>query len=283
MINACGLNAGGNQTIVAGNLIQQLQSAPALSALHQLPPPVDLVGRDADLDALQKALASPTAAGATISATSPKHAGLQGMGGVGKTALAVVLAHRLKDRYPDAQLFLDLHGADPEHRPPVTPVDAMQGVIHSFQPEARLPDTLDELAPIYRSVLAGAGRVLVLLDNAADAEQVRPLLPPPKCLLLVTSRQHFQFPGLETRDVDCLAPEKSRELLLNLAPRLEEYAEAAAELCGHLPLALEVFAGAVNDRRLYPVPELLEESRQGFDGRFAPGRRNSRRSRPRST
>jgi hypothetical protein len=93
------------------------------------------------------------------------------MGSVGKTALAVVLAHRFKDRYPDAQLCLNLRGTDPAHRPPVTPVEAMQNIIHVFRPEARLPDSLDELAPIYNSVLNDAGRVLLLLDNAVDANK----------------------------------------------------------------------------------------------------------------
>ena len=184
------------------------------------------------------------------------------MGGVGKTALATVVAHRMKDRYPDAQLFLNLRGADPEQRPPVTPAEAMQNVIHCFRPEAWLPGTVEGLTPIYRSVLAEAGRVLLLLDNAAGAEQVRPLLPPPNCLLLVTSRAQFQLPGLATRNLDCLQPAKSRELLLELAPRLDSHADKAAELCGNLPLALEVFAGAVNDKSLTPVPELLERFAQ---------------------
>jgi tetratricopeptide (TPR) repeat protein len=207
---------------------------------------------------LEQALTGEHTAGATISA---RHAGLQGMGGVGKTALATVLAHRLAARYPDGQLFLNLRGADPDRRAPVTPAEAMQSVIHCFHPEARLPEALDELTPIYRSVLAEAGRVLLLLDNAADAAQVKPLLPPPNCLLLVTSRAQFSLPGLATRNLDCLRPEKSRELLLQLAPRLRGLEKEAAELCGHLPLALEVFAGAVNDKRLTPVNELVERLR----------------------
>jgi len=215
---------------------------------------------------LENALAGEHAAGATISA---RHAGVQGMGGVGKTALAVVLAHRLAARCPDAQLFVNLRGAGADEQgyrgaidiKPVTPAEAMQSVIHFFHPEERLPETPDALAPIYRSVLAEAGRVLLLLDNAAGAAQVRPLLPPPNCLLLVTSRAQFQLPGLATRNLDCLAPEKSRELLLRLAPRLQGGEIDAAELCGHLPLALEVFAGAVNDKRLTPVSELVERLR----------------------
>ena len=188
------------------------------------------------------------------------------MGGVGKTALALVLANRLTDRYPDAQLFLNLRGADPEHRPTVTPVEAMQNIIRCFQPEARLPDTLDALAHFYNSVLQdGHRRILLLLDNADNADQVKPLLPPPNCLLLVTSRRQFRLPGLETRNLACLSPDKSVELLLALAPRIDGTAAAAAELCGHLPLALEVFAGVVNDKNLYPLPELLDRLRTRLD------------------
>ena len=156
------------------------------------------------------------------------------MGGVGKTALATVLAHRLKDRYPDAQLFLNLRGADPERRPPVAPVEAMRSIIHYVRPEARLPEEFDALAPTCRSVLQENNhRILLLLDNAGDADQVKPLLPPANCLLLITSRQQFKLPGLESRCVGCLAPKQSEELLLKLAPRLEDQAATAAELCGH--------------------------------------------------
>jgi hypothetical protein len=234
--------------------IHQVSEA-TLHPLHQLPPPPPaFTGREEELADLEEQLTTTSAAGATISG---KHAGLQGMGGVGKTALALVLAHRLKDRYPGAQLFLNLRGADPEHRPPAPPAEIMQSVIHAFRPEARLPETLDALAPTYHSVLNDAGSVLLLLDNAADADQVRPLLPPSKCLLLVTSRAQFTLPGLAARNLDCLPPARAQELLLKLAKRLQGYEGEAAELCGHLPLALEVFAGAANNRSLTSVPELL--------------------------
>jgi tetratricopeptide (TPR) repeat protein len=248
----------------AGAHVQITDGQPSpLSKLHQLPPPPAIfTGRDNDLADLEKQLVSTHTAGAAISGV---RAGLQGMGGVGKSALAIVLAHRLKDRYPDAQLFLNLRGADPEHRPPVAPAEAMRDIILAFHPTAQPPEQLDALTRTYHGVLADAGRVLLLLDNAADAAQVQPLLPPPNCVLLVTSRAQFTLPGLAARHLDCLAPEKSRELLLRLASRLGEHADDAAKLCGHLPLALEVFAGAVNDKKLYPVPELLDRLRARKD------------------
>ncbi|MSU57963.1 MAG: tetratricopeptide repeat protein [Pedosphaera sp.] len=256
--------SAGHDNIIIGTLIQQAASAVHASPLHQLPPPpAAFTGRDEELADLEKKLTTDHAAGATIS--GKQHAGLQGLGGVGKTALATVLAHRLQDRYPDAQLYLNLRGADPDHRPPVTSVEAMQTLIHVFRPEARLPDSLDQLTPWYHSVLNDAGRVLLLLDNAADADQVRPLLPPANCLLIVTSRAQFQLPGLATRNIDCLAPAKSQELLLKLSARFYGVAKEAAELCGHLPLALEVFAGAVNGRNLSSVRELLDRLRAGKD------------------
>jgi len=181
---------------------------------------------------------------------------------VGKTALATVLAHRLKTQYPDAQICLNLRGFDPTARKPMPPAEAMQSIIHFFQPEAKLPETAEELSPIDNSVLNEAGRVLLFLDNAANTEQIRPLLPPANCLLLVTSRNQFSLPGLATRNIDCLPPEKSQELLLKLAPRINGHEAAAAGLCGHLPLALEVFAGVVSEKTLHPVEELVARLRK---------------------
>ena len=248
--------------LVQGNLVHDISAAPTgISSLHQLPaPPPVFEGRDDELAELLAQLTADHAAGAAISG---KTHGLQGMGGVGKTALALVLAHRLADRYPDTQLFLNLRGADPTQRA-VLPAEAMRDVILAFRPDAgQLPEEVEKLAPIYRSILAEAGRVLLVLDNAADAAQVQPLLPPPNCLLLVTSRTHFKLPGLIVRDLDCLAPEKACALLVQLAPRVQGAESEAAALCGRLPLALEVFAGAINDKSLTPVPELLGRLRGG--------------------
>jgi tetratricopeptide (TPR) repeat protein len=250
--------------------IHQHQAAAkkSCSPLHQLPSQPDkFIGRDEDLADLEKELTASNKTGVTISG---QRTGLQGMGGVGKTALATVLAHRLKAHYPDAQLYLNLHGAGADaggqHRldiRPLTPADAMQRIIHTFYPDMKLPEDVDQLKPIYDGVLNDAGRVLLFLDNAANAEQVKPLLPPANCLLLVTSRNHFFLPGLATRGVGCLPPADSQKLLLTLAPRIKGHEVDAAELCGHLPLALGVFAGVVSVKELYLVPDLLKRLREG--------------------
>jgi NB-ARC domain len=229
------------------------------SPRHQLPPaPAMFTGRERELEDLETALAAQGNIGVAISAFG---AGIQGMGGVGKTALATVLAHRLKRVYPDAQVCLNLRGFAVQKNI-MSPVKAMQRIIHVFRPDANLPESMEDLRPLYISVLTEAGRVLLFLDNAADVEQIEPLLPPPNCLLLVTSRNQFSLPGLATRNIDCLPPTESQKLLLRLAPRLAGHEAAAADLCGHLPLALEIFAGVVSKKTLHPVEELVARLRK---------------------
>jgi tetratricopeptide (TPR) repeat protein len=249
--------------MVQGTL--NISAAPrTFSPCHQLPPPPTVfTGRDEELRELLVQLGGGDASGAAIAVTAQ---GLQGMGGVGKTALALVLAHELKARYPGGQLYRDLRGADPDRRAPLTPTEVMRDFIRALRPKAddrKLPEELDQLSPTYHSLLREIGGVLLLLDNAADAAQVQALRPPPGCLLLVTSRRHLNLPGLAVRDLDCLAPDEAAALLLELAPRVATQAPEAARLCGGLPLALEVFAGAINDQSLTPVPELLARLHAG--------------------
>jgi tetratricopeptide (TPR) repeat protein len=194
------------------------------SVPHQIPPaPADFTGRDRELDDLLNALGQQ---GAVI-------AGLRGMGGIGKTALACKLAARLADRYPDGQIYLDLRGTTD----PLTPLDAMAHVIRSYRPQAALPESEAEVSGWYRTLLHSK-RVLLLMDNAADAAQVAPLLPPDGCMLLVTSRQHFALPGLLSRNLDVLPKEDAQALVLKLAPQAGSWAAEIAELCACLPLAL---------------------------------------------
>jgi tetratricopeptide (TPR) repeat protein len=204
-------------------------AVPAALSLRQLPaPPADFTGRVEELADLLALL--DAGQGVTLS-------GLHGIGGVGKTALALKLAGQIKDRYPDAQFFLDLRGAGDT---PLSPADAMAHVIRAYYPLNKLPDSEAELRALYHSVLDGK-RALLLMDNARDAAQVAPLRPPATCCLLVTSRQHIHLPGLKAKSLDAMKPGEARELLIKVAPRLgagENRVDEIAKLCGCLPLAL---------------------------------------------
>jgi len=220
------------------------------TALHQLPaPPADFTGREDKLTKLQTAIID---GGKTTCA-------IRGIGGVGKTALALVLAERLCPRYPDAQIYLDLQGTT---RQPLNPVDAMAHVIRAFQPQAPLPDSHAELAAAYRSLLH-AKRVLLLMDNAADRAQVEPLIPPAGCALLVTSRRRFTLPGLHSVNLDALPPADARLLLLRICERIGTAAGDLARLCGCLPLALRVAGSALAEREDLPVDVYLDRLRRG--------------------
>jgi tetratricopeptide (TPR) repeat protein len=203
------------------------------TALHQLPrPSADFVGREKEMAELLQALET---GGVTIS-------GLQGMGGIGKTALALKLADQLKPKYPDAQFYLNLKGGREQ---PVSVNDAMAHVIRSFHPEVKLPDNENSLHGLYNSLLNGK-KALFLMDNAANREQVLPLIPPHGSIMLITSRNHIALSGFFLRRLDTLEPEQAKQLLLNITPRIGDCAEKIAELCGYLPLALEVAARGLN-------------------------------------
>jgi tetratricopeptide (TPR) repeat protein len=200
--------------------------------LHQVPPPpADFTGR---VDELRELLAAIKQGGVTIS-------GLQGMGGIGKTALAFKLIEQLKPHYPDAQIYLDLKGASTQ---PLNAAEALAHVIRSYLPAAKLPDSETDLHALYLSVLEGQ-RALILMDNAFDAKQVEPLIPPASCVLLVTSRWYFILPGLAAKSLDALTATDARALLLRIAPRIGEWADEIAKLCGYLPQAVRLAAGAL--------------------------------------
>jgi tetratricopeptide (TPR) repeat protein len=223
-----GVGIGGNVTnskIYTGDVFEAPDAVP--TALHQLRAPVgDFVGRDWEIDTLINALRRER--GACIS-------GISGMGGIGKTELALLVAERLRDDYPDAQFFINLQGTDANPR---SPQEAMATCIRAFLgPEAKLPEEPEQLLHLYRSQLDGK-RVLLLLDNAADSAQVRPLLPPTGCAVLVTSRQSVALPGMTPLTLHPLTEKEARQLLLEIAARAEPAAEQICKLCGYLPLAL---------------------------------------------
>ena len=220
----------GQQINVAGDAT--LPPPPLVLVPHLPAPPRDFTGRDEEL----KDLLADFDRGATIT-------GLRGMGGIGKTALAYELAEKLAGRYPDGQILVELRGTGPE---PMTPAEAMAKVVRIYYPEAKLPGSEAELARIYHSLLHDL-RVLVLLDNAFNDRQVRPLLPPAGCGVIVTSRRKFTLPGLVPMDLDVLPEDKAVELLLRLwnpeaSPSTEQLKDKdlsrIACLCGYLPLAL---------------------------------------------
>ncbi len=225
--------------------IPAIASAPVLNTLHQLsPPPEDFIGRTDELKELRAAI---LIGGVHIS-------GLHGQGGVGKTALALKLAADLAPNFPDAQIYLDLKGVSEK---PLTAVEALSHAVRTFHPEAKLPEKVDDLCPLYNSVLHNK-RVLLLMDNAKDTAQVQHLAPPPGCTLLITSRNHFHLDGIKAANLDMLPPADATKLLLQIAPRINGEADAIAKLCGYLPQALRL-AGTTIAERINLKPEKYRE------------------------
>jgi tetratricopeptide (TPR) repeat protein len=224
-----------------GNVIVHVDSFAAIawlldrshpSPLHQLPADLaDFAGRTVQMDKLLGLLNTP---GGRVAISA-----IDGMGGLGKTTLAVHVAHRLTSQYPDAQVVVDMAGTTAA---PLTPAQGLARVIRVFEPLMQLPDTVAELRPIFLHVLRGK-RVLLILDNALDGDQVAPLLPPENCALIVASRRRIAVPGLVRVDLDLLAPEEAVGLLGSIVGQGRATAaelSRIAELCGLLPLALRV-------------------------------------------
>jgi len=211
-------------------------AAPPLPTLHQLRAPVgDFVGREKEIAELTETLRGGTSAAIS---------GISGMGGIGKTELVLYVANQLRDAYPDAQLVVDMRGTDD---PPRDPSDALAACVRAFVGiEKKLPDDPEELTRLYRNALEGK-RALILLDNAHDSAQVRPLLPPAGSALLITSRNAITLPRMRRVTLEQLSPAEARELLTGITPRVpEDVADQICFLCGYLPLAIRA-AGSLLD------------------------------------
>jgi transcriptional regulator with XRE-family HTH domain len=221
----------------------------------------DFTGRSAELKTLAGLLEADGGPVGTVVVSA-----IGGTAGVGKTALALTWARQITDRFPDGQLYVNLRGYDPGQPMPST--DALAGFLRTLGgPGQDIPADTGERAAAFRSLLAGR-RMLVFLDNASSAEQVRPLLPAtPDCVTVVTSRDTLA--GLVARDgarrldLDLLSPADA-DILLNklIGDRAAADPEATAALaaaCTRLPLTLRIAAGLAVSRPSVPLERLVAE------------------------
>jgi len=230
----------------------------------QLPPDITgFVGRGDEQGKLDKLLS-----GHLYRPTTVVISALTGMAGIGKTALAVHWAHRVADRFPDGQLYVDLRGFGSEGSS-TSPAEAIRGFLDAFAvPRERIPVSLPAQAALYRSLVVGR-RVLVVLDNAASAEQVRPLLPGgPGCVVVVTSRNRLvsliAAEGAVPITLDPLSDMEARDLLVARlgAERVAAEERAATEIaahCARLPLALAVVAARATVNPTFTLDSLSTE------------------------
>ena len=231
---------------------------------RQLPAAVrQFVNRVSELSALDALVAEH----AELASRAPGLSTVTGGPGVGKTALVVQWAHQVRDRFPDGELYVNLRGY--EEAEPVEPAQVLDGFLRALAvPASRIPADPEAQAGLYRSLLDGR-RMLILLDNASSAAQVRPLLPgSAACTVIVTSRSRMA--GLVARDgarrisVDVLPPVESVHLLREIigAARVDAETDAAEELarrCDHLPLALRIAADRAVTHPHAPLRDLVEE------------------------
>jgi tetratricopeptide (TPR) repeat protein/transcriptional regulator with XRE-family HTH domain len=247
-----------------GRMAEPGHGRPTLSSLevrYSLPPDVlAFTGREDELKQIVAAVTHSAGNGGVVAI----HA-IDGMPGVGKTALALHVAHQLKDRFPDRQLFADLHAHTPGQEP-VPAAAALAGLLAATGLDARyLPEGVDARAGLWRDRMAGQ-RALLVLDNAEGSSQVAPLLPGAKdCLVLVTSRRHLgdlAGPVIPV-PVEVLPPAQAQEMFLRLARRASPGSEVAAlvRMAGYLPLAISLLARVYARHPSWTLADLTAETR----------------------
>jgi hypothetical protein len=220
----------------------------AASRFLRAPVP-DFEGRIDEIDQIVRTLTQTTSHG------SMKGISIWGMAGSGKTELAYAAARNLVTSFPDGQIVIDLRGTKAG---PLSPVDAIQTIIRTFDFKVDLPDDLVRLQGYYQAALGGK-RMLIFVDDARDSTQVKPLLPPTGCALLITSRNRFALPKVEILALGMLAKKEAAQLILEICPRIGTHAPALAERCSYLPLALRVSASFLANNDTRAVPRYIEQ------------------------
>jgi tetratricopeptide (TPR) repeat protein len=257
---------------ISGGVHIRIPIPAPLPVPRQLPAEVShFVSRQAELAEMDRKLAAGTDQPSVMVVSA-----IAGTAGVGKTALAVRWAHRVRERFPDGELFVDLRGYDAQ--PPVTPDDALSAFLRALDvaPE-KIPVDTQARAAMYRSLL-NRRHMLIVLDNAASAAQVRPLLPgTPTCVVVVTSRSRLS--GLAIRNgaglvtLDVLSPDEALLLLRRIVGAERVDADPAAarrlvHLCGRLPLAIRIAGERIGSYPDTPLAEFLldlEDERARID------------------
>jgi tetratricopeptide (TPR) repeat protein len=228
---------------------------PKFLSLHQLPSDIaDFTGRTTEIETIRQQL---------LGGKSLVISAVAGMPGVGKSALAIHVAQQLAAaNYPDVQLYVDLRGADGDG---LEPGEVLARWLRAFGlNESNLPIDLQERASVYRSQLTGK-RAIVLLDNARDEAQVRPLLPGNGCAVIITSRRVLgALDGATVLNLQVLSDPEAGDLLAKLVgvERLEAEPEAAAEtirLCGGLPLAIRIVGGTLKQKLHWSLAEYCQK------------------------
>ncbi|MFK0292181.1 BTAD domain-containing putative transcriptional regulator [Streptomyces sp. NPDC090442] len=233
---------------------------------RQLPATVaDFTGRTAFVRELSDQLATADGSVMAVSAVA-------GIGGVGKTTLAVHVAHAAREHFPDGQLYVDLQGAGHTPAEPEAVLGAFLRALGTA--DSAIPDGLEERSALFRSTLAGR-RVLALLDNARDAAQVRPLLPGTAgCAALITSRSRMiDLASAHLVDLDVMSPEEALTLFTRIVGEERVTSERQAAMavvgaCGFLPLAIRIAASRLAARRTWTVSTLaskLADERRRLD------------------
>jgi DNA-binding SARP family transcriptional activator len=252
---AAGRDAAGEDT-PAGTVLVTSPPRPCL-----LPYDIaDFTGRDKDIVRLLTAAGASTESATVVTA-------VDGMPGVGKTALAVRVAYLLADKYPDGQLFVDLHGHTPGRRP-MDPAVALDFLLRSLGvPAEQVPDSLAGRVARWRSQVVGR-RLLLVLDNAEDTAQVRALMPTgPDIGVLITSRRRLSaLEGVSSYSLQPMSRSDAMALFQRVVGWDRTASEApsvadVADLCGHLPLAIRIVASRFRNRPAWTVRHLVERLR----------------------